>query len=208
MTILFHFPFKGIKYFYLYLLNTHYIPSNVPGTMDTNGAKRNIPTLAKLTSLCWLGVNWDKAAQHLCQHGNKGAELFKCGQQALLIPVFWTSTGKVAQETCHAIKPKKHHCPPTVQGTYSHFCHTQHFKERQTESEVTQSCLTPWDPKDCSPPGFSVHGIFQARVLEWAVAISFSRGSSWLRSNLGLPHCRQTFYRLSHQGSPYTTLYL
>ena len=34
------------------------------------------------------------------------------------------------------------------------------------------------DPMDCSPPGFSVHGIFQARILEW-VAISFSRGSSW-----------------------------
>ena len=36
------------------------------------------------------------------------------------------------------------------------------------------------DPMDCSLPGFSVHGIFQARVLEW-VAISFSRGSSWPR---------------------------
>ena len=45
------------------------------------------------------------------------------------------------------------------------------------ESEVAQSCLTLCDPMDCSPPGFSVHGIFQARVLEW-VAISFSRGSS------------------------------
>ena len=40
-------------------------------------------------------------------------------------------------------------------------------------SEVTQSCLTLWDPMDCSPPGSSVHGIFQARVLEWVV-ISFS----------------------------------
>ena len=37
-----------------------------------------------------------------------------------------------------------------------------------------QSCPTPCDPMDCSLPGFSVHGIFQARVLEW-VAISFSR---------------------------------
>ena len=37
-----------------------------------------------------------------------------------------------------------------------------------------------WDPMDCRPPGFSVHGIFQARILEW-VAISFSRGSSWPR---------------------------
>ena len=44
-------------------------------------------------------------------------------------------------------------------------------------SEVTQSCLTLCDPIDCSLPGSSVHGIFQARVLEW-VAISFSRGSS------------------------------
>ena len=47
-------------------------------------------------------------------------------------------------------------------------------------SEVAQSCLTLCDPMDCSLPGSSVHGIFQARELEW-VAISFSRGSSWLR---------------------------
>ena len=45
------------------------------------------------------------------------------------------------------------------------------------KSEVAQSSLTICDPMDCSLPGFSVHGIFQARVLEW-VAISFSRGSS------------------------------
>ena len=42
-----------------------------------------------------------------------------------------------------------------------------------TESEVTQSCPTLSDPMDCSPPGASVHGIFQARVLEWG-AIAFS----------------------------------
>ena len=45
------------------------------------------------------------------------------------------------------------------------------------ESEVAQSCLTLCDPMDCSLPISSVHGIFQARILEW-VAISFSRGSS------------------------------
>ena len=43
----------------------------------------------------------------------------------------------------------------------------------ESESEVAQSCLTLSDPMDCSLPGFSVHGIFQARVLEW-VAIAFS----------------------------------
>ena len=39
--------------------------------------------------------------------------------------------------------------------------------ERKSESEVTQSCQTLSNPVDCSPPGSSVHGIFQARVLEW-----------------------------------------
>ena len=43
-----------------------------------------------------------------------------------------------------------------------------------------QSCLTLCNPMDCSPPGSSVHGILQARILEW-VTISYSRGSSWPR---------------------------
>ena len=42
---------------------------------------------------------------------------------------------------------------------------------------VAQSCPALYDPTDCSPPGSSVHGIFQTTILEW-VAISFSRGSS------------------------------
>ena len=43
----------------------------------------------------------------------------------------------------------------------------------KSESEVAQSCLTLSDPMDCSLPGSSIHGIFQARVLEW-IAIAFS----------------------------------
>ena len=43
----------------------------------------------------------------------------------------------------------------------------------KSQSEVAQSCLTLSNPMDCSPPGSSVHGIFQARVLEWG-AIAFS----------------------------------
>ena len=46
---------------------------------------------------------------------------------------------------------------------------------------VPQSCLTLFNFVDCSPPGSSVHGILQARILEW-VAIPFSRGSSWPRN--------------------------
>ena len=54
------------------------------------------------------------------------------------------------------------------QGIYSHLWWSE---------KVTQSCPTLCDPVDCSPPDSSVHGILQARILEW-VAISFSRGSS------------------------------
>ena len=43
----------------------------------------------------------------------------------------------------------------------------------KNETEVTQSCPTLCDPMDCSLPGYSVHGIFQARELEWG-AIAFS----------------------------------
>ena len=45
----------------------------------------------------------------------------------------------------------------------------------KSESEVPQLCLTPSDPMDCSLPGSFIHGIFQARVLEW-VAIAFAEG--------------------------------
>ena len=72
----------------------------------------------------------------------------------------------------------------------------------KSESEVAQSCLTLCDPMDCSLPGSSVHGIFQAWILEW-VAISFSRGFFLTQgSNPGLLHCRQRLYNLSHQRSP------
>ena len=52
----------------------------------------------------------------------------------------------------------------------------------KTESEVAQSCPTPSDPMDCSLPGSSIHGICQARVLEWgAIAFSDSRPRSLQR---------------------------
>ena len=40
-------------------------------------------------------------------------------------------------------------------------------RKKESETEVTQLCPTLWDPIDCSPPGSSVYGIFQARILEW-----------------------------------------
>ena len=67
---------------------------------------------------------------------------------------------------------------------------------------VAQLCLTLCNSMDCSLPGSAVHGIFQARILEW-VAMPFSWGSSRPRElNPGLSHCWQVLYHLSHQGSP------
>ena len=57
----------------------------------------------------------------------------------------------------------------------------------KTWSDVTQSYPTLCDPVDCSPPGSSIHGILQARILEW-VAISFSRGSSQPRDQTRVSH--------------------
>ena len=53
-------------------------------------------------------------------------------------------------------------------------------QHRVSDGLVAKSCLTLWDPGDGSQMGSSVHGVSQARLLEW-VAISFSRGSSWPR---------------------------
>ena len=59
--------------------------------------------------------------------------------------------------------------------------------------EKVKSCPTLGDPMDCSLPGSSDHGIFQAKVLEW-VAIYFSRGIFPIQGlNLGLPHSWQNF---------------
>ena len=62
--------------------------------------------------------------------------------------------------------------------------------------KVAHSCLTLCDPMD-----YTVHGILQARILEW-VAFCFSRGIHPTQgSNPGLPHCRWIVYQLSHKGS-------
>ena len=68
---------------------------------------------------------------------------------------------------------------------------------------VAQSCLTLFDPMDCSPPGSSVHGILQARILEWVAMPPHPPGDL---PNLGIeprsPTLQVVLYCLSHQGSP------
>ena len=73
-------------------------------------------------------------------------------RQPTRLPNPWDSPGKNTEVGCHFL--------------------LQCMKVK-SQSEVAQLCPTPSDPMDCSPPGSSVHGIFQARVLEWG-AIAFS----------------------------------
>ena len=66
-------------------------------------------------------------------------------------------------------------------------------------AKLLQLCPTLQDPVDSSPPGYSVHGILQAIILEW-VAILFSMGSSLPRDQTPVSlHCRQILHHLSHQ---------
>ena len=67
-------------------------------------------------------------------------------------------------------------------------------------SEFAQSCPTLCNPMDCSLPGSSIHGIFQAKILKW-VAISFSRGSSQPRDWTWVSCTAGRLHLLSHQES-------
>ena len=67
--------------------------------------------------------------------------------------------------------------------------------ESEVRMLISQLCLTLYDPMDCSPPGSFVHGILQARILEW-VAIPFSRGSSYPRHQTGVSCIAGRFFTI------------
>ena len=91
-------------------------------------------------------------------------------------------------QLCATPQTAAHQAPPSLG-----FSRQEHWSGlpfpppmQESESEVTQSCPTPSNPMDCSLPGSSIHGIFQARVLEWdAFAFSASRGSPGLNPLVG-----------------------
>ena len=81
----------------------------------------------------------------------------------------------------HRQQPTRLCCPWDSPGKNTGMgCHFLfHCMKVKSESEVAQSCPTLSNSMDCSPPGSSIHGIFQARVLEWgAIAFSFPGGST------------------------------
>ena len=84
-----------------------------------------------------------------------------------------------------------------------YFPFTFYFYMGSEVKSKSVSCIqTLCNPLDCSPPGSSVHGILQARILEW-IAIPFLQKIFLIQgSNPGHLYCRQILYCLSHQGSP------
>jgi len=68
---------------------------------------------------------------------------------------------------CATPSTAAHKAPPSLGFSWQEHWSGLPFPSPMRESEVAQSCSTLSDPVDCSLPGFSIHGIFQARVLEW-----------------------------------------
>ena len=82
-------------------------------------------------------------------------------------------------------------------------CPSYHLRDPPSlaVSEAAQLCPTLCDPVDCRSPGSSVHGILQARITGVGCHFLLQGFFPTQGSNSGLPHCRPTFYPLSHQGS-------
>ena len=74
---------------------------------------------------------------------------------------------------CATPETAAHQAPPSLGFSRQEYWSGLPFPFPMHESEVAQSCPTPSDPMDCSLPGSSIHGIFQAKVLDWG-AIAFS----------------------------------
>ena len=103
------------------------------------------------------------------------------GQSCLQLTLKWFAAAAKSRQSCPTLCDPRDGSPP---GSPSlRFSRQEHWSGLPFPSpmhEVAQSCLTLRDPMDCSLPGSSIHGIFQARVLEWgAIAFSINLILTW-----------------------------
>ena len=102
----------------------------------------------------------------------------------------------------HRWKPMRLTCPWDSPGKNTGVgCHFLLQCMKVSESEVAQSCPTLCEFMDCSPPCSSIHGIFPGKSIGLGCHFLLQGIFPTQGSNLGLPHCKQTLYCLSHQGS-------
>ena len=102
---------------------------------------------------CWLIVDTQAAAAAPAKTLQLCLTVQSHRWQPTRVPHPWDSPGKKTGVGCHFLLQ---------------------CMKMKSESEVAQSCLTLSNPMDCSLPGSSIHGIFQARVLDWGI-IAFSK---------------------------------
>ena len=118
---------------------------------DCNPPGSPIPGILQARTLEWVAISFSNAWKWSCSVVSDSVQPQRWQPTRLRRP--WESPGKNTGVGCHFL--------------------LQCMKGKR-ESEVPQSCLTLSDPMDCSPPGSSIHGSFQARVLEWG-ASAFSK---------------------------------
>ena len=141
------------------------------GDLPNPGIEPGSPALPKpcsfwfqirlITVIMSLGISWS--------HGG----LFSTLRTALLLLRRFSRV-----RLCVTPQTAAHQAPPSLGFSRQEHWSGLPFPSPMRESEVAQSCLTPSNPMDCRPAGPSVHGIFQARVMEW-VAIAFSTGQHY-----------------------------
>ena len=111
-----------------------------------------VPGILQTRALEWVAISFSKAWKWKWSRSVVSNSSRRHGLQPTRLLRLWDSPGKNTGVGCHFLLQ---------------------CKKVKSESEVSQLCRTLSDPMDCSLPGSSVHGIFQARVLEWG-AIAFS----------------------------------
>ena len=106
-------------------------------------------------------------------------KVFKRWEYQTILPASWGTCKQVKKQQLKLDMEQQTGSKLGNEFVKAVYCHPAYltYMQSESESELTQLCPTLCNPLDCSPPGSSVHGILQARILEW-VAISFSRGSS------------------------------
>ena len=110
-------------------------------------------------------------------------------------PGVWSAFSPCCQNGLYSVWSHRL-CPPPVQACPLML--SEFVLSTSVKVKVAQSC-----PTLCSPMDYTVHGILQARVLEWVASCSLLQGIFPTQgSNPGLLHCRRILYQLSHKGSP------
>ena len=131
-----------------------------------------------------------------------------CKPARLLCP--WKSPGKNTGAGCHFLLQRfswprdQNHvsCVSCIGRQILYHCATWEAPIEVFKYQFAQSCPTLCNPMDCSLSGSSVHGIFQARVLEW-IAISFSRASSRPKNQTQVSRIAGRRFTVWSEGSPF-----